>query len=766
MENRPSKKKHKRHNNYEEQLLGEEIPPRSDTENDNKHKKKHKRNKHDEEQLLGEEMSFRSDTENKNKHKKKHKRNKHDEEQLLGEEMSFRSDTENENKHKKKHKRNKHDEEQLLGEEMSFRSDTENENKHKKKHKRNKHDEEQLLGEEMSFRSDTENENKHKKKHKRNKHDEEQLLGEEMSFRSDTENENKHKHKKAKRNKIMKETDSEWIEECSGPSNSCQRITTLEMPLSSSILEDENKHKHKKRKKKKILEETDSEQIDTDSEWIEECSDPSNSCQRITTLEMPLSSSILENENKHKHKKRKKKKKILVETESEHLEKCQRITTLEMPSSNSVSEGKNKHKKKKKILVETESEHLEECQRITTLEMPSSNSVSEGKNKHKKKKKILVKTDLSSEQIEEYFDSCARKAIRERSISEDTPVLNIKQEVTDKTTVPRTEPHSTFIPLKVSDAISDIIHGSSRVTVTQERSSEFLLNNFGIRLRQGKWTPKEDRILRKNYKKALKDIPEDDQQYILVLSNDLPIQLKNRIRKMRIDTKFYSTLGRRLNRLPISCSKRAKHLFHECTVKGVFSDAEKNELDRLVLVHGHNWKVIGKIMGRSVNSVTSYFHKHKPKGGKGPFTPLEQQQLADAVRDVKKEYGIPNDQHQNIPWAEIARRVPTRSVMQCKVHWLRRILTSDPSKSERVFSKVAKKKLLVELIYNAEIAHEYDINWTNIAKQISSKLTPQFLQYYWTRMKKTYVPDYSFMSFDELREFLFNKFHASSSKCV
>jgi hypothetical protein len=176
-----------------------------------------------------------------------------------------------------------------------------------------------------------------------------------------------------------------------------------------------------------------------------------------------------------------------------------------------------------------------------------------------------------------------------------------------------------------------------------------------------------------------------------------------------------------------------RRLYHPGNRQGAWLPEEDMHLRRLFAVHGPQWELISKALGRYNNSCRDRYRYIRERFIKGPWQQDEIERLSAAVKErqrasVDKRIGA---------WAWIAEQVGTRSWHQCIAKW-----TSSLSFRERhpgirrVYWNDDQDLILLHRIYDQVVRHETELIWSRLIDDSWSEWTPSHLRNRWHRLRK------------------------------
>ncbi|KRZ59125.1 Transcription termination factor 1 [Trichinella nativa] len=226
---------------------------------------------------------------------------------------------------------------------------------------------------------------------------------------------------------------------------------------------------------------------------------------------------------------------------------------------------------------------------------------------------------------------------------------------------------SRFEPLS-EDEIPFWHRRSSRLS----RDELELLKEMNITLKDGAFTEKEDKRIRKNWKRYSRFYNVGYRDFFYIENSEIP----NR-RSFLKSTNFYAELARKLPwRSSCSVLQRARTILHPNYKNHANYTKEQNEaLINFVQENGRKWAVIADELGRTPLSV-GYRYKTLRRR-KGRFSPEEHTAFIEAIKTYLKkstESELLNVRVNEIAWSQVREQLPGRTFAQLKNHWFSWIL--------------------------------------------------------------------------------------------
>ncbi|KRX76104.1 Transcription termination factor 1 [Trichinella sp. T6] len=259
---------------------------------------------------------------------------------------------------------------------------------------------------------------------------------------------------------------------------------------------------------------------------------------------------------------------------------------------------------------------------------------------------------------------------------------------------------SRFEPLS-EDEIPFWHRRSSRLS----RDELELLKEMNITLKDGAFTEKEDKRIRKNWKRYSRFYNVGYRDFFYIENSEIP----NR-RSFLKSTNFYAELARKLPwRSSCSVLQRARTILHPNYKNHANYTKEQNEaLINFVQENGRKWAVIADELGRTPLSV-GYRYKTLRRR-KGRFSPEEHTAFIEAIKTYLKkstESELLNVRVNEIAWSQVREQLPGRTFSQLKNHWFSWILkqTDINEYRKKIF------KFLRFCVRNIGVSEYSDVDW-------------------------------------------------------
>jgi hypothetical protein len=266
--------------------------------------------------------------------------------------------------------------------------------------------------------------------------------------------------------------------------------------------------------------------------------------------------------------------------------------------------------------------------------------------------------------------------------------------------------------------------------------------SLGIQFKEGRYSKKEDEILKRT-------IAEYSERHGLTHEHIAEFMSKQRGEKRDPRTdEFWSELHRALpHRMLYSIYHHARRIFHPLNYVGQWTADEDELLLRLVGEHGHRWELIGRQLGRLGQNCKDHYREIRENFARGPWTPTEEDRLRMAMIDMYPE-GVP---YTHINWNEVAKKVPTRSVRQCRIKWY---FGMSNKRTDTSRWKYEDDLELIQRVYRSGAKDVTEIRWDVIPDEGFPRNPALCHRHFWMLMKR--LPNYEKMEFEELLERLMN----------
>ncbi|CAH3029920.1 unnamed protein product [Porites evermanni] len=351
-----------------------------------------------------------------------------------------------------------------------------------------------------------------------------------------------------------------------------------------------------------------------------------------------------------------------------------------------------------------------------------------------------------------------RKVEERRKMGQDLAISNIldEKEVSNSTAVmaESIEKQKDNEKLREAMAHAEIIHETwtvptERLKVLKEKGKY----RTRIKVKTGKWSLQELRLLQSNMDKFVETYELPDPVRILLRSGTDREDRKFWKRFGR-QNEFYKELGRGILRPLNTIYKCATRIYDESNYVGKYSEEEVRELKRLHTVHGADWVTIGQLLGRSRMSVNRKYSKlPTTEGGRGTWTEDEVKCLKEAVYQVTKTAEDQPVPFHGIYWPDVAKIVKTRNIEQCRRKWLENLSWMN-DEEEKKWTKQNELRLITRL-YNSGITQECDVDWMEVKSDFKSNYPPQWLRKKWLEVKRK-APNYHQMEFEDILDYLYH----------
>jgi hypothetical protein len=277
-----------------------------------------------------------------------------------------------------------------------------------------------------------------------------------------------------------------------------------------------------------------------------------------------------------------------------------------------------------------------------------------------------------------------------------------------------------------------------------------------FKLRQGKWTKTEEKILKENMERYLSANSIDDPSKLIFAYLHNSETVEGQIwKEFARTTNFYRELGRGLNRSLFFVYRKVLRSFDQGNYLGKFSEFEDRELQKLVALHGRKWEKIGRMMERSGMAVCHRFDWIT--GERGTWKDSEIDLLREAVREVTNTVDG-EEVFTNINWSAVASIVKTRNRLQCRKKWLLNICWKDCKLSTLKKWGAEEDLQLIRKVYESSVTEICDIDWHNLQKDFEMARSPEWLQMKFKVILKKYCKsiDFDNTDFEDVIDYLYN----------
>uniref|UniRef100_A0ABM5F5K9 Transcription termination factor 1 isoform X1 n=2 Tax=Pogona vitticeps TaxID=103695 RepID=A0ABM5F5K9_9SAUR len=296
----------------------------------------------------------------------------------------------------------------------------------------------------------------------------------------------------------------------------------------------------------------------------------------------------------------------------------------------------------------------------------------------------------------------------------------------------------------------------------------------GIAVRFGKFTKKEDRLLKENIEAFLEETGIDSAEKLL-FTHRFPEE-KAAINKLKASHLFGVRIAEGIPRPWRLVYYRGRRLFDPQNHKGKYSEEEKQELKKYQAMYGNNWTKISELMCRSSKSVEQKFCDIRSDPKSGHWSEEETEKLirvvAKVLRPKAKSAGSTQDPkngnrtllldremlYKGIPWVQIEAEMGTRNWKQCRKKWSS-IVTKKLAGGQTARTQSESTRFRIKLIRRLnklDVEEESEINWEDISSAMGN-LPPNYLQSRYYKMKTSYVPFWNRKPFSEIIYYLYKK---------
>ena len=195
-----------------------------------------------------------------------------------------------------------------------------------------------------------------------------------------------------------------------------------------------------------------------------------------------------------------------------------------------------------------------------------------------------------------------------------------------------------------------------------------------------------------------------------------------------------------------------RRLYHPGNKQGAWLPEEDLHLRRLFAVHGPQWQVISKELGRFNHSCRDRYRWIREQFRKGPWQSDEIERLKQAVQDRTSS----PDSGGVGAWAWIAECVETRSWHQCLTKWTNSICFRERHPGVKCVRWTREEDLiLLNRIYDLVVEDESEIVWSRLLDDSWDDWTPNKLRMRWKLLRKR-VRNEKVLDMDTLVETLIN----------
>uniref|UniRef100_A0A3Q2Z8E6 Transcription termination factor 1 n=1 Tax=Hippocampus comes TaxID=109280 RepID=A0A3Q2Z8E6_HIPCM len=305
---------------------------------------------------------------------------------------------------------------------------------------------------------------------------------------------------------------------------------------------------------------------------------------------------------------------------------------------------------------------------------------------------------------------------------------------------------------KRDDEDEESIFPADAHTQTKQRTVE----EEGLQIRWGRFTREENQRIRDNMAHLLSvtGIASTEQLLFPHRYKDLEAE----IRKLKKQHSFIEAIAEGIPRPCRQVLTRALKL-DTTNHMGKFSEEELQHLIKLQKIHGNDWSIIAKKMGRSKFALQKRFAQ--TSSGRGTWTSEEEARLKEAVKAHLEVMARPSSADskdgqltlrqlcQRLPWMEISQYVRTRNWNQCRLKWFSVLRYRLAEKTHRKSPKGLRIKIqLISTLYALNIEDARDIDWEEVS-EIVGGVTPVCVQKLFRSLKVCYVPGWSQLSYGD-----------------
>ncbi|XP_072287671.1 transcription termination factor 1 [Pyxicephalus adspersus] len=294
----------------------------------------------------------------------------------------------------------------------------------------------------------------------------------------------------------------------------------------------------------------------------------------------------------------------------------------------------------------------------------------------------------------------------------------------------------------------------------------------GIKFETGRFDSAEDEMIKKNVEEFVNLVGLESGE-VLFHSYMFP-EMKGTIEKLKKRYHFRQRIAHGLARTLAEVYTRAAKLYDLSSTKGRFSEEEVKKLQKGVMLYGHQWTTVGKLIGRNRKHTQLKASQLKREFTGGKWSSKEINRLIQAVKEnvldsLKKLKGkdvtnwesqkVPKEMlFSGIPWVKIEEKVETRNWTHCKSKW-NDLLLIRMNDGVSPFEGVVGWQTHIDIIrwLGESKLHKGQVNWTKMAADIGN-IPPAVLQQKIYKMKARHVPDWQSLSFKEIVDYLYTEF--------
>ncbi|XP_076320841.1 uncharacterized protein LOC143230709 [Tachypleus tridentatus] len=273
----------------------------------------------------------------------------------------------------------------------------------------------------------------------------------------------------------------------------------------------------------------------------------------------------------------------------------------------------------------------------------------------------------------------------------------------------------------------------------------------GVKIRTGKWTKRENDILKQNWEELCERYLLEHPTVLLGIA-----QKKKKYMNFLRAKHFYIRLAKGLNDRSLhSVYLRARKLFSSGFRQGRMKNREFSKVLQLYQIHGRKWSMIGKKLNRRPDIVKEIFRYRTTKEVIGVWSPEENEALIKAVQEFIGSSDTEGVCH-GLKWAEIAKLVRTRNESQCRQHWLKTLCWAQSNKDrDKVKWKPEDSRMLIKHLYELSAESEADVDWDDLAEKFEMPMSYYSVQFKWWNLKYT-VPEWETKDFEEIVAYLYH----------
>lgn len=265
----------------------------------------------------------------------------------------------------------------------------------------------------------------------------------------------------------------------------------------------------------------------------------------------------------------------------------------------------------------------------------------------------------------------------------------------------------------------------------QTKELRELENETGLKYKRGKFSRLEEK-LRAGVMRYLKYNNKTEEEFREAIVEGI------RENKSALG-KFCVELTQELPGRPvITVYHYLRRLYHPGNKQGSWLPEEDMHLRRLFAIHGPQWQIIAKELGRYNNSCRDRYRFIRQQYHKGPWTSDEVTRLRNAVCELtscKKDSG--KDKEGVGAWASISEMVQTRNWHQCLVKWTYSLAFWEKHSNQKVIRWTKEQDLiLLNRIYDLVVEDESEIVWSRLLDESWNCWTSNRLRTRWQILKK------------------------------